>query len=278
MRYEVYLDSYFWLNFVLNCFILKLTGTLLGLRMIKKRLVIGALLAALLSCIGIFIPLPGSFKLSVWQIICSALAIETAFQPNRIKSFCYALAFQFAAGSIIGGMVNWAARMLSYSRPDAGPVSPILLLLAAGGGSMLVQKIVRAQKNRRKQRIFDVTLQEKEREIQVKALLDTGNSLTEPFSQKPVCILEQRMLEQVADASYRMENPQKNRIIPYHSIGRPHGLMQGFCIGRMWIDTGTGRIGLKDVVIAASENEIAGNGQYQMILHPSLIGEEEEST
>lgn len=276
MHYEVYLDSYFWLNFALNCFILYLTGRLLGFRIIYKRLLAGALTAAVLSCIGIFLPLPGSLKLSLWQICCSALAIQAAFGLKQKKIFCYALLLQFGAGSMVSGMVIWASRMSGYiSRMR---ISPLLLLLVAGGTSVLAGGIIRTVHSRKRQKLFAVILRENEQEIQVKALLDSGNSLKEPFSGKPVCILEQNMLEQLADTQYRRENPQKNRIIPYHSIGKPHGLMKGFCISKMWIDTGERRIGLKDVIIAASENEITGNGQYQMILHPSMIGEEEEST
>lgn len=271
MRYEVYLDSYFWLNFTLNCFILYLTGKLLGLRIIYRHLLMGALLAGILSCIGILLPMPGGMKLSLWQLGSSALAVQAAYRIRKKKTLCYALFFQFGAGSMLSGLVSWTGSLLTVC--FGRRVSPLLLLCAAAGISALTGCVIRSVRREKKLRLYEVGLEENGQTIQVTALLDTGNSLREPFTGKPVCIIERQALEQIANEDYCRENPQKNRIIPYHSIGRQHGLMKGLCISRMWIDTQTGRIDLTDVVIAASENEITGNGQYQMILHPSIIGE-----
>lgn len=60
-------------------------------------------------------------------------------------------------------------------------------------------------------------------------------------------------------------------IIPYHSIGRAHGVLEGIRIPRMVITTGGEKITIDNTVLAFSEGDISQTGNYQMILNPKLL-------
>lgn len=49
-------------------------------------------------------------------------------------------------------------------------------------------------------RLYEAVLIRKERSAAVLALLDSGNSLREPISGKPVCIVEEEILEKLRGA------------------------------------------------------------------------------
>lgn len=276
MRYEVYLDSYFWLNAGLNCVTLYLTGKLMNHNISYIRLCAGAAAGALLSCIGLIAPLAGMIRLTVWPLLCATAAVRLAFMLHRVRHLCYGALFFYGAGFLLNGIVLWA-RQLIY-QVTGRTISPILFPAVILLGSVGIGSLCKRLHQMSRQNSYAVRMMENGRDITIQALLDTGNSLREPFSKKPVCIVEKSVLEQIADTAYRQENPQKCSVIPYHSIGKRHGILEGFRISRMQIDIGKQNISLQDVIVAVSEEEITGGGSYQMILHPSMISQEEENT
>lgn len=54
------------------------------------------------------------------------------------------------------------------------------------------------------------------REVRLKGLVDTGNSLTDPLTGQPVCIVEREAVESL------MENTQKRRYIGFRSVGNEY--------------------------------------------------------
>lgn len=60
--------------------------------------------------------------------------------------------------------------------------------------------------------------------MEVLALVDTGNGLIEPISQKPVAVLD----EEVWKRMRMWMKPERFKMIPYHSIGKERGLLEGY--------------------------------------------------
>ncbi|MBO6015725.1 MAG: sigma-E processing peptidase SpoIIGA, partial [Lachnospiraceae bacterium] len=104
------------------------------------------------------------------------------------------------------------------------------------------------------------------------ALVDTGNSLCDPISRRPVLILERSVLK-----AYEVTiRPEQYRVIPYHSLGRENGMLEGFVAGLVCVldETENGRIQRmkrSNVVIGIYEGTLSGDGAYQMILHPMFM-------
>ena len=113
-----------------------------------------------------------------------------------------------------------------------------------------------------------VLIQNKNR-ITVTALLDSGNSLIEPISGKPVAIIERDLARKLWG-----EEPSLYRAVPYHSIGKKRGILKGYPLQEMQIETeGVIKI-CKDSYVAVCEEYIT-EGHVKMILNPDcLLGEE----
>lgn len=116
--------------------------------------------------------------------------------------------------------------------------------------------------------IYKVKLRGEYNEIELDALLDTGNSLREPVSGKPVSVVEEACLLQLAG----IKAPEKLKAIPYHSVGRNHGIMEGYEVPEIVIEGKEESMRWQKVIVGISRNKISANGKYQMILHPDLCG------
>ena len=102
--------------------------------------------------------------------------------------------------------------------------------------------------------------------VEVSALIDTGNGLVEPFSKKPVAILDADKWEGMK----KWMKPEKYKVIPYHSIGKDKGIMEGYEIDTMRVKGNDGEKQYDKVVVTVFKGKVSGDGSYQMILPPEL--------
>ena len=117
------------------------------------------------------------------------------------------------------------------------------------------------------------TLSRGDKNIQVNALIDSGNGLTEPISGKPVCIIDRKIFRE-----FWGEDRDIFRAIPYHSIGKKRGILPGYLLPKLQLETEGLELVFADVYIAVSDEEISGTGNagaesVNMIINPGLFAE-----
>ena len=117
--------------------------------------------------------------------------------------------------------------------------------------------------------IYKVRLRGSSNEIELDALMDTGNSLREPVSGRPVSVVEEESLRRLSG----IKMPEKLKAIPYHSIGRSNGIMEGYEVPEIIIEGREENIRWQKVIVGISKDKVSVNGKYQMILHPDLLNE-----
>lgn len=115
--------------------------------------------------------------------------------------------------------------------------------------------------------IYQVSILEQGRRMDVKALFDTGNALREPISGKPVSIIESNVWHEHME----QPRPEHYKIIPFHSIGQEHGILKGMEIDEMIIWTDDKKIVQKQAIIAFYEGSLSKDESFQMILHQGLL-------
>lgn len=158
--------------------------------------------------------------------------------------------------------------------------SQILLpwLILAPISCMLVRYLyVSAVKdmNHDKESFYQVEFTILHKKLEVCALLDTGNSLYEPVSHMPVCILEEEtFLKHFHEPLFKMIEKHETegiRMIPYQSVGKQHGMMPAVMAKDMKITKEDRVAEYKKAVIAISKVSLSKWGAYEMLLHPDLI-------
>ena len=139
-----------------------------------------------------------------------------------------------------------------------------MVLMAGGCAFFVLKKII--QKHGQQSRNCKVTLYGKEM-LEVNALLDTGNSLQEPISGKAVAILDKKVFEKV----FPDKQQEGFRAIPYHSIGKKHGILPGYLLEHIRVETEDGFKECREIYVGISEEIMSENNDYKMILNPRIL-------
>lgn len=60
--------------------------------------------------------------------------------------------------------------------------------------------------------------------------MDSGNSLKDPYTGRPVCVLDEETAKKLG-----ISTEKAVRLIPYHSIGRAHGLLRAVTVSELYL-------------------------------------------
>ena len=75
-----------------------------------------------------------------------------------------------------------------------------------------------------------------DRRVFATALMDTGNKLYDPIFHKPVILVDEKMVGEMLSIC-KKEYPEKLHFIPFHSVGRENGILEGLsfdCVSIKW--------------------------------------------
>lgn len=262
MYYEVYVDSLFLVNWVMNFYLLLLVNHSTFRTATCKRLLLGAMVGAGFE----LVPLIGNMflwlRLLIGIVVGTIAMITIAFPVKSIKAIFNILEKLIIYSFLMGGVLLFLIRMLPFARKY---ITHIFGVMGAGALICALLLLRKERDERKKQEcICRATLITKEGSMKVMALVDSGNSLIEPISGKPVCIIEQEVFQSL----WRNED-LLYRAIPYHSIGKNKGILQGYILQKLQLDLGGVEKSFSDVYVAVSREEISGG--VKMILNPMLL-------
>lgn len=139
-------------------------------------------------------------EISFLQIFISLIIIKISFNPSNIKVLIketilfYFISFLF--GGISFAMVNVFnnGKITILDGVLIADFSLLKIILCGILGAFLVITFL---KKKNKHVLKDMMISYKEKEICLKVLLDTGNLLKEPYTNKPVIIVEKEVLKDI---------------------------------------------------------------------------------
>ncbi len=111
-----------------------------------------------------------------------------------------------------------------------------------------------------------------DRKLFATALMDTGNKLYDPFYHKPVILVDEKMIQEML-LYCREKCPEKLHFIPFHSVGKENGLLEGItfdCVSIKWQEK---QIKFREVIAAATKESLYRGKEYQVIFHCGLLQE-----
>lgn len=77
--------------------------------------------------------------------------------------------------------------------------------------------------------------------------------------------------KQALEGKIPLDIPEKFRLIPYHSLGKKHGIMQAVEIEKLKVKKEGQELVIEKALLGLYENKVTQSGAYQMILHPALL-------
>lgn len=261
----VYIDSVFLLNLVMDLYLLKLTAKVLGKTATYPAILAGGMTGALGYCTVLCIPgVPYGVKVLLGMLPVGMLMIKITFRTKGFAELFRIMGFLYFFSFVLGGFIIF----LKGKMPVIGQYEDslrVVLLLGFAGYAVCAGGIARWKQNRNNY-FCTVVIAGDEKPMEIRALIDTGNGLQEPVSHKPVAVLDEEVWKNLK----RWMRPEKYKIIPYHSIGKEKGLLEGYEVDEMIVKGSTGKKQFEKVIIAVFKGKVSGKGSYQMILPSQL--------
>lgn len=281
----VYADVLIVVNLFVNYALLLCSSMIMKRHVTSLRLFIGAAVGAFYGLV-IFLPqLPDVVEI-LMRIIASALIVFATFGYRNIRSFlrcfCTFFAVSFAFGGIM--LVLWvtvAPIGMVYNNGAVYFDINLTVLAASTVVSFAVVSLIAnfTQRHAPKESTAIVTVYNKGRTVTLKALIDTGNSLTESFSGYPVILGEMGYLEKVipkvikefVDGDDVSASPEIRLVV--HKTVSGTGVLPVFRPDYIEVKTISKCIKTNEVYIGVTSGNLA-SGEYEMILNPTLFDEE----
>lgn len=243
-----------------NFCVLKLTNETFWNAASWGRIIAGAMAGAALYVGLLWLPISMGMKLLL-EAVCTALVVALTFQVDGLRGFWKVLERYWTCGAAWSSMVLLCVKAGGLGKAEAGwktlAVEGMLLPLGV--------KLMRKRREReRKPR--EAILVRGSKSMRVSALIDTGNSLYEPISGRPVCVLDVSALREL----FTEEEPY--RIVPWHGINEKRGLLKAYCVPELELHLGGPVNRLKNVFVAINPKESAGDTGC-LIIQPKILEE-----
>ena len=110
----------------------------------------------------------------------------------------------------------------------------------------------------------EVLLCQKQNQVKVKAIVDTGNRLRDTITGKPVSIIS----NQTAKILWKEIPIEGLRYVPYHTIEKKQGILPVLMLDEMYVYLEE-ELYVSKALVAICEETI-GTGEYEMILNSDI--------
>ena len=246
----------------MNLWVLFLCRFFLHSKVKAKRIVAASIGASLGEVLVVCIPIGNAgLKLIGGMGAVTAVVVAWLFRPENLKYYYKLLVYSYLSALLLGSMflileTVWGQKKISLRVWGIGTVILFVFITKIYG------------KVSGKSEFSEVLLKFGQNEVcRVNALVDSGNGLIEPISKTPVSLVEEKVVEPYKEYFQK----EKFRVIPYHSIGNSHGILEAYFIEKMEIKKDGESIIIENPLIAVTEENISVNKRYQMILHPTIL-------
>ena len=292
MHQVVYIDVLFCINLVVNYFILLATTAIMRRKDARWRLFIGALLGALYS-VFIFFPTLGILYSSLAKFLFSLSIIVVSYKFKSLLEYIKLLVCFYFITLAFGGIMF--ALFLFFSPPGMVwqngvfyfDISPLVLIIAAVVCYSVICITLRLLKrDSPNDSIYKLTIITDNGNVDLLALLDTGNALEDIISNSPVIIVEYYEIEKIIPKNIRSifrtdirntvntdmisncEWADRFRVIPYKAVGGENGLLPAFKPNNIRIE---GKQVSEKTIVAVCKDKLSRDGQYCALLNPKAI-------
>ena len=263
MQNVLYIDSIFLINFVMDLYLLTLTAKTLKKSATFLRLLSASAIGAIGYCLVIvFLQIPYIGKIIFGMLPITVAMLKISCRINNIKELVYGAGYLFTYSFLLGGFMIFLKSRFAFWAEHENSVW--LILLSGYIGFRLCMFGINKIKNKAQNHFCTVRLKGDEETITVYGLIDTGNGLTEPISNKPVAILEEEIWNKMQWA----KREDKYKVIPFHSIGKEHGILEGYEIESLQIEYEEEVKEHNHVLVAVYKGKLSVKGEYRMILPP----------
>ena len=284
----IYVDTLFLLNALVDYLLLLGAARLAGEPLRRLRFLAGAVLGGGYA-VALFLPGLGFLAHPLCRAACAALMLLAAYGGSRrlLRQGVIFLALACALGGGVLAVGLLGGRGLALG--DAGvyytPFDLKLVLLSAAGCYALLTLALRGigRHTAASGELVAVRLELEGRAAEFTALVDTGNTLSDPVSGRPAMVAEEEALAPLFPRELRPSRAdlldpagamarlgtgvwrRRFRLLPYRAVGVERGLLLALRVDGA-------RVGGRDrgpLLVALSPTPVSDGGGYRALIGPA---------
>lgn len=290
-------------NFIINSLILYITKIITRTGVSKKRIIFSAAIISFYS-LAFFWEYTLFLTNFYMKIIISLLLIKLCFNAKSIKLYLYQLlAFYIVSFIFAGATFGYFFSSQNIQELIMKPIDflggfPVIYLVLGIASSSVFAIIIFKYSNKKALRedyIMDVNIIYKGKSIEIKALIDTGNSLTDPFTKETVMLIEyskiKDLLPTIMWSLYEkddikdlillekvlktVEKEITVKLIPFKSVGNNSGFLLGFKPECIILDSKSNKgIIRRDIIIGIYQGLLSTDESYNGLLNYEILMQE----
>ena len=249
----IYVDVVLIENLIMNYIILFATDIILKNKSKFWRLLLASLIGAIYTVIS-YISNLKIYSSMILKMILSIIIVYVAFNPQNMKKMWKSLLIFYLTSLVFGGA---AFALIYIVKPQEtfwknglflGTYSLKTILLSAIVAFLIIIGAFTVVKNKISKRdmFCNIKIKLNNKEIEAKAMLDTGNLLKEPITNIPVIVVEhtllyecipKQILNNIDDIlggdfskipdEIKQKYMTKLKFIPFSSLGKQNGMLLG---------------------------------------------------
>ena len=270
----IYADVLIVLNTLVDYFLIKIAAKLANEQIPFWRIALASLLGGVLS-LYIFLPSSGILSEISIRFSMSLIMTVTVFGFKNIKSFLRNTVYLFAVTYLYGGFMFCIWLLFKPSNLIINNsivyinISPIILIISSAIYYFIVMLIrFFLGKNAVTSENCTVQIRLGERQDTLKAIVDTGNSLTDVFGMSEIIITSKNTADRLIREESESEKSKRYRTIPVKTISGT-SLIDGYRIDEAKIITANDKKVLINPILAVSNTKL--DNEWDAIINPRSL-------
>ena len=269
LKQTIYIDVLIGVNLFINYFLLLAVSKFLSLSVKRPRLFAAAAFGAAGS-LTILMPEVNLFLSFLFKLALSVAIVRAAYPFYGLKQLLreiaafYIMSFSFAGFMLALWYFIAPQGLIIKNSVVYFNISPLLLIILTVICYLIIRLINRFTGRQAPENLFcRIQVDFNGKSASCVAKIDTGNSLTEPFSNSPVVVVYKECIA----ALMPQEDSGKIRFVPFQAISGG-GLLPAFKPDKLTIFYGKNQIKIDEVYIAVTKSEL---GTFSALLNPDLL-------
>ena len=230
MRQTIYIDVLISINFFINYFLLLTVAKILNLAHARKRFIFAALIGSLFSLAILLPPINGLLSGAI-KLAMSAFIVIAAFGFTSLKAFFRNISTFFGVNFLFGGVIFclWyfvaPNSILLNNNMIYFNISPIFLVIVTFIAYLIIRTMKAFIGAREIPSLrYEILIRANGKTVALKAKVDTGNTLKEPFSGVPVVVASYVSVEMLAPTAIKAQIPLHSKNLSWKNINTNNGL------------------------------------------------------
>lgn len=297
IKITIYLDVIFLENVIMNSIILYAAAIILKIKTKFIRIFISSIIGSIYAII-LYITNLKIYTSIISKILLSIIMVYVAYNPQNVKKLWKQILIFYLTSFVFGGVslyliyVIKPQDILIENGMFIGEYVLKVIMLAAIVAYLVIKislKIIKTKLSP-KDMYCKIKFKLNGKEVETKAMIDTGNLVKEPITNTPVIIVESSLLYDVLPKEIlnnldnilggnldeipeeiQNEYIAKLRCIPFTSLGKQNGMLVGIKVEEVEIENEEESKLSNNVIIGIYDKSLTKRGEYRALVGIEVI-------